>query len=56
MLGSPAQRALLNVKITTLKQVAKYTESELLELHGMGPSSIPKLRAALRAKGLSFAK
>lgn len=55
-LAAPALRALLNAKITTLKQVAKYTEFELLELHGIGPSSVPKLHKALKLKGLSFKK
>jgi hypothetical protein len=55
-LPSPALRALLNTKITTLKKLSTYSEKEILELHGMGPASIPKLRAALKSKGLSFKK
>ncbi len=54
-LSAPAQRALVNAKITTLKKLAKYTEDEILELHGIGPSSIPKLRNALQSRGLAFA-
>ena len=55
-LSSPARRALENKKISTLKQLAKFSEAEILELHGMGPGSIPKLRSALKAAGLSFKK
>jgi uncharacterized protein YdhG (YjbR/CyaY superfamily) len=55
-LVAPARRALENKKIKTLKQLSKFTEAELLELHGMGPSSIPKLRNALKTEGLSFKK
>lgn len=55
-LGAPAVRALMNAKITTLTKLATYTEKEILALHGMGPSSIPKLRAALKKKKLSFEK
>lgn len=55
-IGAPATRALLNEKITTLKQVAKRTEKELLELHGMGPKAIGILKKALAQKGLSFKK
>ena len=55
-LAAPALRALLNAKIMNLKQLAKHTESEILELHGMGPSSLPILRKALKEKGLSFRK
>lgn len=55
-LSAPALRALLGAKITNLAKLAKYTELEILEFHGMGPGSMPKLRAALKAKGLSFKK
>jgi len=55
-LSAPALRALLNAKIISLKDLSKHTEAEILELHGMGPGSIPKLRAALKAKGLRFKK
>lgn len=55
-LGAPALRALHSAKITKLKQLTKYTEADLLELHGIGPSSIPKLRAALKLKKLLFLK
>ena len=53
-LSAPALRALLNANITNLSKLAKHTEAKVLELHGMGPASLPKLRAALKAKGLSF--
>lgn len=53
-LSAPARKALKGKNITTLKQLAKYTEAQLLELHGMGPGSIPKLRKALKAEGLDF--
>ena len=55
-LGAPALRALLNADITTAKQLSKYTEEEILELHGMGPGSLPLLRSALKTKKLSFKK
>lgn len=53
-LAAPAQRALQNKGIINLKQLAKYSEEEILTLHGMGKSSLPKLRKALSEKGLSF--
>ena len=53
-LGAPARRALENAGIISEEQLAKYTEKEILKLHGMGPSSIPKLKAALAKKGLQF--
>jgi len=51
---SPARRALENAGIGTAEQLSKYTVTQLLELHGMGPSSIPKLRKVLKSNGLSF--
>lgn len=53
-LGAPARRALENNGIKTLEQLSKFTEKEILQLHGMGPASLPKLRAALEEEGLSF--
>ncbi|MET0392042.1 MAG: hypothetical protein ABW019_02825 [Chitinophagaceae bacterium] len=40
--------------ITTLHQLAALSEKEILELHGMGPASLPILRSALQAAGLAF--
>jgi uncharacterized protein YdhG (YjbR/CyaY superfamily) len=54
LLVAPARRALEREGINTLLQLSKYSEGEILELHGMGPSTIPKLRSALKAKGLTF--
>ena len=56
VLSAPAQRALEREGITTLKQLARYSEKDILALHGMGPGSMPKLRAALKAAGLTFSK
>jgi predicted RecB family nuclease len=56
LLSAPARRALENKDIQTINQLSKFNESEILELHGMGPGSLPKLRGALKAAGLSFKK
>ena len=56
VLSAPARRALENNGMTTLKRLAKFTEAQLLRLHGIGPSSIPILRKALSKQGLSFQK
>lgn len=56
LLSAPARRALENAGIKTLDQLAKRSEAEILELHGMGPSSIPKLRKTLKSEGYSFRK
>ncbi|MEK3922513.1 RNA polymerase alpha subunit C-terminal domain-containing protein [Paenibacillus sp. FSL K6-2393] len=56
LLSAPARRALENEGITTLLQLAEYREKEILKLHGIGPSAMPKLRKALEEEGLSFKK
>ena len=55
-LAAPARRALEGAGLTTLAKVAKKTESQVSELHGMGPNAITELRAALKKAGLSFRK
>lgn len=53
-LAAPARRALMNNGIKTLKKLSTYSEDSLLALHGMGPSSIPKLKAALKSAGMAL--
>jgi len=55
-LAKPALRALANAGFTSLEQIAKVSEAELLKLHGMGPNAIGKLRLALESRGLTFAR
>jgi predicted RecB family nuclease len=54
LLAAPARRALEREKIKTLEDLAKWNEKDILNLHGIGPSSIPKLKKALNENGLSF--
>ncbi|WP_103104371.1 RNA polymerase alpha subunit C-terminal domain-containing protein [Brevibacillus reuszeri] len=54
LLSAPARRALEHQGITSLQQLSQYSEKEILQFHGMGPASIPKLRTALQEEGLSF--
>jgi len=56
LLSAPARRALEGAGIKTLSQLSKLTEKEILQLHGMGPASLPALRNALAKNGLSFKK
>lgn len=53
-IGNPARRALEAEGITTLNELARYSEREILKLHGIGPSSLPKLKKELMEAGLSF--
>jgi uncharacterized protein YdhG (YjbR/CyaY superfamily) len=53
-LSVPARRALQNNGIKTLQDLAKYTETEILQFHGIGKTAIPVLQKALRQKGIDF--
>ena len=53
-IGAPATRALEAAGYTNLKQLTKVTESEIAQLHGMGPKALRILHEALKAQGLSF--
>lgn len=55
-LAKPAQRALAGADILTIEQLAKWSEKDLMDLHGMGPKAMGQLREALNEKGLKFAK
>lgn len=54
VLSAPARRALENAGIITLELLATFSEKEILALHGMGKSSIPKLQKLLAEKGMRF--
>ena len=56
VLSAPARRALEHHAITTLEQLAKKSEKEILAFHGMGKASLPKLRKALAKNGLRFSQ
>ena len=55
-ISAPSRRALERVDIDTILKLSKYSEKEILKLHGMGPASIPALKNALKENGLSFRK
>jgi len=54
LLGAPARRALQHAGVGSLEELATHTEKEILQLHGIGPSSMPVLREALKGSGLKF--
>jgi hypothetical protein len=54
-LGAPAERALANAGIKSLKHLTKFTEAEIRQLHGVGPNALGKLHQAMADSGLSFA-
>jgi uncharacterized protein YdhG (YjbR/CyaY superfamily) len=53
-LPAPARRALSGAGYTRLDQLSEVSESDLKQLHGMGPTAIAALREALHDRGLSL--
>lgn len=53
-IGAPAQRALATVGVYRLTDLTKFTEKEILKLHGMGPKAFEILLRALEENGLAF--
>jgi uncharacterized protein YndB with AHSA1/START domain len=51
-IGAPATRALTAAGYTTLEQLGRAREPDLLQLHGMGPKAMGRIRDALREAGL----
>jgi hypothetical protein len=54
-LAKPARRALVGAGYLRLAQLAELRESEVEQLHGIGPKALDQLRRALAARGLTFA-
>ena len=54
VLSKPAQRALQAKGISSIHQLAGFSTQDILNLHGVGPSAIPKLREVLQACNLNF--
>ncbi len=53
-LSAPARRAIASKGIKTLQQLSRYTQNEILALHGIGPSSMSILIKALAKEKLHF--
>ena len=53
-LSAPARRALEGAKIRSCTDLSRHSESEILALHGVGPSTMPMLSQQLLAAGLTF--
>jgi hypothetical protein len=53
--AKPAQRALAGAGISSLEGLAARREGEVAALHGMGPKALGILKAAMAARGLTFA-
>ena len=55
-IGAPATRAVNAIGILSLEQFTKYSEDEIIQLHGVGPKAVRILKAALKERGLAFKK
>jgi hypothetical protein len=55
-LPAPAKRALKGAGIISFKKLSNWTEASLLELHGFGPGSIPKIKKKMKSLGLELKK
>jgi uncharacterized protein YdhG (YjbR/CyaY superfamily) len=55
-LSAPAQRALAKNKINSIQILSTYTEKEILSLHGIGKTSITKLKEKLVQAKLNLKK
>ncbi len=51
-LSAPARRALESNGITSIDLLVNFSENKLLQFHGFGKSSIPKIESILAEKGL----
>ncbi|SHF03813.1 RNA polymerase, alpha chain C terminal domain [Arenibacter palladensis] len=54
LLSNPARNTLLYHGIDTVQKLSTYTEKEILNLHGIGKTSLPKFKKALESEGLTF--
>ncbi|WP_437479948.1 DNA-binding protein [Sorangium sp. So ce1014] len=54
-IGKPATRALAAAGVTRLDQVTRFSEAELLAIHGVGPKAVGVIKAALETQGKSLA-
>jgi hypothetical protein len=54
--GAPARRALQASGIDSVQKLSKYSEKEILALHGVGKTTIPGLKKVLQENRLDFKK
>jgi hypothetical protein len=55
LLSAPARRALIHAELSTLSELSKHSQKEILGLHGVGPKTLPVLSQALHEAGMAFA-
>ena len=53
-ISGPARRALVNAKLYKVSDLRKISLDELLGMHGMGKSSVARIRVIMDAKKIRF--
>jgi DNA repair protein RadC len=53
-LSAPARKALVDAKLYKVSDLRKVSLEELTELHGMGKSSIARIKVIMEAKKIRF--
>ena len=53
-IAAPAMRALASVRVMSVEDLARFSEKEIADLHGMGPNALGKLKEAMKAAGVEF--
>jgi uncharacterized protein YdhG (YjbR/CyaY superfamily) len=53
-LSSPARRALDTLKLKRLEELARYSRSQVAQLHGIGPKALETIDASMKAAGISL--
>lgn len=54
LIAAPARRALANEKIDSWEKLAKYSEKEIMQLHGFGKNTMKKLKTYMQEHQISF--
>jgi hypothetical protein len=50
-MGAPARNALESLGVMSLDHVTRFSEKELLAIHGVGPKAVAVIKAALHEQG-----
>jgi hypothetical protein len=53
-ISAPAKRALAAAGVKQLRDLTRFSETEIKKWHGIGPNALGKLRQAMQEKRLSF--
>lgn len=56
LVAAPARRALQSAGIESLRDISKFTEGEIIRLHGMGPRAIEVIQEEMKQVNLNFKK